>query len=58
MRDYSKMEDEEFIQEYEKKYTQKEHEENHLAALQQLKEGKVHEFTDEYIEELFSDEEE
>ncbi|MBQ8982907.1 MAG: hypothetical protein IJ079_04890 [Lachnospiraceae bacterium] len=56
MRDYSRMTDEEFIKSYEEPYTHEELEDNHRIALQQLKEGNVHEFTDEYIDELMSDE--
>lgn len=56
MRDYSRMTDEEFIKSYEEPFTQEEIEDNHRNAIQQLKEGNVHEFTDEYIDELMSDE--
>ena len=55
MRDYSNMTDEEFIKAYETPYTPAERDEHHRIAVQQFMEGKVHEFTDDYIDELMLD---
>ena len=56
MRDYDNMTDQEFIKAYETPYTDEERDENHETALRQYAEGKVQEFTDELIDDVFADE--
>ncbi len=56
MRNYDNMTDEEFISAYESPFSSQEKDEMHEEALKQYNEGRVREFNDELIDELFADE--